>query len=358
MSTQSGSTEPTARPALSAEYLRALPKAEVHCHLEGCVPPGLGVRLARRYGVPLPAAAVENGRYNFSCFEDGLAIYVALSKAMRTASDFEEVTYASLMSAAEGGLRYREYSFNPQNHPDLTYSEMLRGILAGASAAQKDAGSITRVVVAINRELGGAAGLALVREVIEHPQELVVGIGLDHHELAARPSEFVAAYDLAREAGLGLAAHAGERGDPSEVAECLDLLRVDRVDHGYAVLLEPPLLSRTVASQVPFSACWTVENPPSEVAGRLRDVSDMAAAGLNICLNSDDPALIGAELDECMIDAARHLDWTIEDAEKYSLAGLDACFADAGTVERLRALFTAELERIRPLAYSESSGRP
>jgi adenosine deaminase len=354
MSTQSSSTDPIARPALSAGYLRALPKAEVHCHLEGCVPPEAGVRLARRYGVPLPAAAVENGRYNFSRFEEGLAIYVAVSKAMQTADDFEEVTYASLMAAAEGGLRYREYSFNPQNHPDLTYSEMLRGILAGATAAQNDAGIVTRVVVAINRELGGEAGLTLVREVVEHPHELVVGIGLDHHEVAARPSEFVAAYDLARQAGLGLAAHAGERGDPSEVTECLDLLRVDRVDHGYAVLLDQPLLSRTVASQLPFSACWTIDNPPSEVAGRRRDVSDMAAAGLNVCLNSDDPALIGAELDECMIDAALQLEWTVEDAEKYSLAGLAACFADDGTVERLRAQFTAELERIRPFAYSES----
>jgi adenosine deaminase len=334
--------------------MRMLPKAEVHCHLEGCVPPAVGVRLAQRHGVPLPAAAVQNGRYNFSCFEEGLAIYVAVSKSMQTVGDFEEVTYASLMSAAEGGLRYREYSFNPQNHPDLTYSEMLRGILAGASAAQKDAGIVTRVVVAINRELGGAAGLALVREVIEHPHELVVGIGLDHHELAARPSEFIGAYDLAREAGLKLAAHAGERGDPSEIAECLDLLRVDRVDHGYAALLDQTLLARTAASQVPFSACWTVDNPPGEVVGRRRDVSDMTTAGLNVCLNSDDPALIGSELDVCMIDAAAQLDWTVEDAETYSLAGLAACFADDATVEHLRAQFTAELERIRPLAYSAS----
>jgi adenosine deaminase len=350
MGTQPSSTGAAALPSLSEDYLRALPKAEVHCHLEGCVPPEMAVRLGKRHGVPLPATAVSGGRYRFSCFDEGLAIYVAVSGSMRTASDFEEVTYASLMAAAEGGVRYREYAFNPQNHPGLAYAEMLRGILAGARAAQEAAGVVARIVVAINRELGGEAALGLVREVIEYPREEVVAIGLDSNELAARPSEFVAAYDLAREAGLRLTAHAGEHGDPSEIAECLDLLKVDRVDHGYAALLDPVVLSRSVASQVPFSACWFIDYPVAEVEGRRRDVAAMDAAGLNMCLNSDDPALIGPELHEDFIDAAAHLGWTVEDAERYSLAGLDACFADGATVERLRAVFSAELERIRPLA--------
>ncbi|MFK4548013.1 adenosine deaminase [Streptomyces tendae] len=351
MSAEPGLTEASTRQRLSAEYLRALPKAEVHCHLEGCVPPATARRLAERHGVTLPAGAHDGDRYRFLDFPEGLQIYVAVSSSMQTPEDFRVVTHESLLSAAAGGCRYREIAFNPQNHPELTYAEMMDGILAGAREAHADTGIESRIIVAINRELGGEAALDLVRQVLAHPLDEVVAIGLDSNELAGRPSEFVAAYDLAREAGLKLTAHAGEHGDSTEMVECLDLLRVDRIDHGYAALLDPELLSRTVASQIPYSACWFVDYPEAEVEGRRRDVAEMAAAGLNMCLNSDDPALIGPEVDACYIDAGAHLDWDVKDAEKYALSGLDACFADAVTVDRLRAEFTAELERLRPLAY-------
>lgn len=341
----------TARQSLSAEYLRAMPKAEVHCHLEGCVPPKTAVRLAERHGVELPAGARDGGdRYRFLNFDEGLRIYLAVCRSIQTAEDFEAVTYESLMTAAEGGLRYREIAFNPQNHPELSYDEMMRGILAGADAAREETGVVSRIVVAINRQFGGEAALNLVRDVLAHPHDEVVAIGLDGDEKAARPSEFVAAYDIARDAGLKLTAHAGEHGDPTEMVECLDLLRVDRIDHGYAVLLDPELIARTADSQIPYSTCWFIDYPELEVQGRRHDVAAMAAAGLNMCLNSDDPALIGPELHDDFVDAAAHLGWTVEDAEKYALAGLDAGFADDATIGRLRAEFTAELERLRPVA--------
>jgi len=346
------STDTTVRRSLDVDYLRQLPKAEVHCHLEGCVPPELAVVLAERHGVTLPAGAlVGDGRYHFLNFSEGLEIYVAVSRSMQTVADFEAVTYESLMTGALGGLRYREIAFNPQNHPELTYDEMISGILAGARAAEEQAGVVSRIVVAINRELGGEAALELVRKVLAHPHEEVVAIGLDSNELAARPSEFIAAYDLARESGLKLTAHAGEHGDSTEVVECLDLLQIDRIDHGYAALLDHELLARTVASQIPYSACWFVDEPALEIEGRRQDFAAMAAAGLNMSINSDDPALIGPELHDVFVDAAAHLGWTIEDAEKNALAGLDASFADDETVARLRAEFTAELERLRPVAY-------
>jgi adenosine deaminase len=350
---ESSASSEVAHPVLSAEYLRRLPKAEVHCHLEGSVLPDLAAALARRHDMPLPATDLSDA-YRFTNLEEFLEIYVAVSRSRQTERDFEEVTYASLIAAAEGGLRYREFAFNPQNHPDLSYVEMVRGILRGARAVENEAGVVTRLVVAINRELGGKAALELVREVLEHPHDEVVGIGLDHNELVARPSEFVAAYDLARGAGLKLTAHTGERGDPTEIAECLDLLKVDRVDHGYAALLDPAVLSRSVASQIPYSACWFIDFPPGMVEQRRRDVAAMASGGLNLCLNSDDPGMIGPQLGEDFADASLHLGWTVDDAEKLALAGLDACFADNATVEQLRAEFSAELLRIRPLAYGST----
>jgi adenosine deaminase len=353
MTDQSVAPELVAHEPLSAEYLRALPKAEVHCHLEGSVPPEVAGRLATKHG--MPEADGLAGPYDFEDLESFLKYYVAISRSMRTSDDFEEVTYSSLMAAADGGLRYREIAFNPQNHPDLSYPSMVQGILRGARAAQEEAGIVSRVLVAINREYGGAAALDLIREVVDHRHDEVVGIGLDHNELVARPVEFVEAYDLARRNGLKLAAHTGERGDATEIAECLDLLKLDRIDHGYAVLLDADLLARTVASQIPFGSCWFVDYPPGLVEQRVIDVRAMTAAGLNLSLSSDDPGLFGSQLGDDFADAALRLGWTVTDAERFSLAGLDACFADAATLERLRAEFAAELERLRVLAHPRTA---
>jgi adenosine deaminase len=342
-------TKPTT--GLSREYLLALPKAELHCHLGGCVPTEMAARLAKSHGVEIPESAVRHGgRYRFANFDEGLVVLNAVTASMQTTRDFEEVTYVSLKTAASGGVRYREYYFDPQNHPELTYPEMLEGILAGAQAAEEEFGVVTRIVPAINRELGGEAAVELIREIIRYPHEYVVGIGLDSDEKAGRPSEFVAAYDLARDAGLKLSAHAGEHGDLDEVKEALDLLKIDRLDHGYAALEDPTLSSRLAASQMPVAACWFVDYPMPEVPGRIRDHIAMAAAGWNFSISSDDPALIGPELHDCYFDAALHMDWGIEDAERYSLAGIEGSFADSATKERLTAEFKAEFQRIRHLA--------
>ncbi|WP_431075535.1 adenosine deaminase [Microbacterium phyllosphaerae] len=336
---------------LSKEYLLALPKAEIHCHLGGCVPTEMAARLAKSHGVAIPESAVrDGGRYRFANFDEGLQVLHAITDSMQTARDFEEITYESLKVAASGGVRYREHYFDPQDHPHLSYSEMLKGITAGAQAAEEEVGVVSRIVPAINRERGGEAALELVREIVSHPHEWVVGIGLDSDEKAGRPSEFIAAYDLAREAGLKLSAHAGEHGNPDEVLEALDLLKVDRLDHGYAALEDEELRNRIAKSQLPVSACWFVDYPAWEVPGRIRDYIAMQEAGWNISVNSDDPALIGPELHDCFIDAALHMKWTVEDAERYSLAGVKGSFADDATKARLEAEFKAEFERIRSLA--------
>jgi adenosine deaminase len=345
------SSRPAIQTALSESYLLALPKAEVHCHLEGSVPPELAVRLAERNGVALPTLDPKQ-LYQWDGLEEFLVIYVAVSRAMQSARDFEEVTYTSLVDAAAGGLRYREFSFNPSNHPDLDYPEMMDGVLRGCRAAERDVGVTSRVIIAINRELGGDVALDLVREVIANPFEEVVGIGLDHNELVARPAEFKAAYDLAREAGLGLAAHTGERGDHTEITECLDVLRLDRVDHGYAALLDPELLDRCVQSQIPFGSCWQSDPARARIVQRDEEMAAMIDAGLNISISSDDPGMVGSHIGPYFVDAAATLGWTVEDAERFSLAGLDCSFVDETTRARLRAEFTSELARLRPLAYA------
>jgi len=315
----------------SPTFLRRLPKAELHCHLEGSVPAATAVALARAKGVALPVADPAD-LYRFSSLEEFLQRYVWVSGLLTTADDLAEATYAALTSAArEGGLRYREMSFNPTNHPDLPYAQALAGVRDGAAAALVDAGVTCRFVVAVNREQGATTALDLVREVVAHPCEEVVAVGLDHDELAARPGVFREAFALAAAAGLRRTAHAGERGDVTEVVECLDVLGVDRIDHGYAVLSDPALVRRLREAGTHLAACWSTSvfhGPGEQTADRpvASPVGAMLAAGLAVSVNSDDPPMFGTDIGTEFVRAGQQLGWTREEAVDVALAGLRGAF--------------------------------
>ena len=351
----------------SPDFLRRLPKAELHCHLEGSVPAATAVALARAQGVALPVADPAD-LYRFSSLEEFLDRYVWVSGLLTTADDFAGATYAALTSAArDGGLRYREMSFNPTNHPDLPYSQALAGVRDGAAAALADAGVTCRFVVAVNREQGATTALDLVREVLAHPCEEVVAVGLDHNELAARPGVFREAFALAASAGLHRTAHAGERGDATEVVECLDVLGVQRIDHGYAVLSDPALVRRLRDAGTHLAACWSTSvfhgpGPQDGTAeglvapavsldavspGAVSPVGAMLAAGLAVSVNSDDPPMFGTDIGTEFVRAGRQLGWTREEAADVALAGLRGAFLPE---EQRRALVTAFEEELAALA--------
>lgn len=337
----------------SPTFLRRLPKAELHCHLEGSVPAATAVALARTKGVALPVADPAD-LYRFSSLEEFLQRYVWVSGLLTTADDLAEATYAALTSAArEGGLRYREMSFNPTNHPDLPYAQALAGVRDGAAAALVDAGVTCRFVVAVNREQGATTALDLVREVVAHPCEEVVAVGLDHDELAARPGVFREAFTLAAAAGLRRTAHAGERGDVTEVVECLDVLGVDRIDHGYAVLSDPALVRRLREAGTHLAACWStsVFHGPGEQAAdgpAASPVGAMLAAGLAVSVNSDDPPMFGTDIGTEFVRAGQQLGWTREEAVDVALAGLRGAFLTDDQRRTAVAAFEEDLAALDP----------
>lgn len=326
----------------SPEFLRRLPKAELHCHLEGSVPAQTARELARAQGVPLPVADPAD-LYRFASLEEFLERYVWVSGLLTSADDLARATHAALTSAArEGGLRYREMSFNPTNHPGLPYAQALAGVREGAAAAEAETGVVCRFVVAVNREQGATTALDLVREVLAHPCEEVVAVGLDHDERRGPPGRFREAFALAASAGLHRTAHAGERGDVAEVVESLDVLGAQRIDHGYAVLSDPALVRRLRDDGTHLAACWSTAQFHTGTQAES-PVGALLAAGLQVSVNSDDPPMFGTDIGTEFVRAGHALGWTRERAADVALAGLRGAFCDEDTRRRLTAAFERDV---------------
>jgi adenosine deaminase len=278
----------------------APPAAELHLHIEGTLEPELILELAARNGIalPHPTLAALREQYEFTDLQSFLDLYYANMAVLVTAADFADMTRAYLRRAQASGVRHAEIMFDPQAHlaRGVSLTTSVAGISSALADSQAEFGITTGLIAAFLRDETEESALSVLEELIamEAP---IVAIGLDSAEVGHPPSKFVRLFARAREAGLRLVAHAGEEGPPSYVWEALDLLGAERIDHGIRAVEDPALVKRLVAEQLPLTVC-----PLSNV--RLRAVDTLAAhplpamlaAGLNICVNSDDPAYFGGYL--------------------------------------------------------------
>jgi adenosine deaminase len=330
------------------EFIRRLPKAELHCHLEGAVPATTAITLAQRNHIPLPTTNPEE-LYRFSNLPEFLTIYKLVCASIVTAADFADVAYAAQASAAQSSnLIYRELFVNPTNHSDLPYPELLAGVLDGLRAAETDHGVIGRVIPAINREQSPSVAMDLVEAAIAHRCDEVVGIGLDHNDAVGPPHLFVDAYQRAAAAGLHRTAHAGEINQASQVVDSIELLGCDRIDHGYAVVDDPAALAYAQRAHVHFAACWGTcswfhsdrqPHPWSPIA-------EMIDAGLSVSINSDDPPMFATDIGREYEHAAHALNWTTDDAINAAYAGLNAAWIDDTERAGLSATFATQIEQL------------
>lgn len=278
-----------------------LPTAELHLHLEGTLEPELLIRIARRNGIPLPTTDVEQlrARYVFDDLQAFLDIYYANVAVLRTEQDFYELAASYLAAARAGGVRRAESFFDPQVH--VRNGVPLEAVLNGYGSAFADAragGQSCDLILCFLRDLGAEAAEETFRAALPY-REHFIGVGLDSAEVGYPPSLFTRVYRMAASEGLRRVAHAGEEGGPEYVREALDLLGVERVDHGIRAMEDPDLVRRLAEEQVPLTVC-----PLSNVA--LRAVPDLAAhplpamleAGLRVTVNSDDPAYFGGYVED------------------------------------------------------------
>ncbi len=301
---------------------RKLPKAELHLHIEGTLEPELMFELARRNKVALPYADVAELRaaYAFKDLQSFLDLYYAGAAVLKTDLDFFDLAWAYFTRAAAGGVRHAEIFFDPQTHTrrGVPYRAALEGLSAAMDKARAELGVSSLLILCFLRHLDEAEALGTLEEALPL-RDRIAGVGLDSSEQGHPPAKFARVFARAKDAGLRLTAHAGEEGPPSYVREALDVLKVERIDHGVRSVEDPGLLRRLVAEQVPLTVC-PLSNVKLRVFDKLEDhnLRALLGAGARVSLHSDDPAYFGGYADDAYRETGRALSLT--DAELKTLA--------------------------------------
>jgi adenosine deaminase len=279
-----------------------LPVAELHLHIEGTLEPELIFTLAERNGIRLPYVDLDElrSRYEFTDLQSFLDLYYANMAVLQTEQDFADMTRAYLARAALAGVRHAEIMLDPQAHLSrgVSLETCVNGVASVLKTSVEEFGISTLLIAAFLRDLTEESALAVLEQLLALNAP-IGGIGLDSAEVGNPPAKFQRLFARAKEAGLRRIAHAGEEGPPSYIIDALELLEVERIDHGIRCMEDPELVERLVNDLMPLTVC-----PLSNV--RLRAVDTLAdhplpamlAAGLNVSVNSDDPAYFGGYVDD------------------------------------------------------------
>ncbi|WP_421838640.1 adenosine deaminase [Novosphingobium sp.] len=279
------------------DFIASLPKAELHLHIEGSLEPELMFALAERNGIAIPYASVDEVRaaYAFSNLQDFLDIYYAGAGVLQTEADFRDLAMAYFERAAADGVVHAEIMFDPQTHTDrgIAFATVIEGLLAAMAEAEARLGITSLLIMSFLRHLSEEAAFETLA-MAEPWLDRITAVGLDSSEVGHPPSKFARVFAAARAKGLRLTAHAGEEGPPDYVHEALDVLGVDRIDHGNRALEDAALVARLAAEGMTLTVC-PLSNLKLCVVDDLADhpIDRMLAAGLKATINSDDPAYFG-----------------------------------------------------------------
>jgi len=330
------------------DFIQKLPKAELHLHLEGSFEPELMFAIARRNKVVIPfkTAAEVRAAYRFSSLQDFLDIYYAGASVLLQEEDFFDLTHAYLKRAAADNVRHAEVFFDPQTHTarGVAFKAVIGGIEKALRQGEREFGVTSRLILCFLRHLGEDDAFAVFKQA-EPYLDLFTGVGLDSSELGNPPSKFARVFAAARAAGLKLTAHAGEEGPPDYVRQALDVLKVDRIDHGNRALEDEALVARLAAERMTLTVC-PLSNLKLRVVQDLKQhpLKRMLELGLRVTVNSDDPAFFGGYVGENFRAVAEALPLSKADLVTLAKNGFIGSFL--GEAERKAHL--AAFDAIRP----------
>ncbi|HEY8524042.1 MAG TPA: adenosine deaminase [Acidimicrobiales bacterium] len=325
--------------------LRALPKVELHVHLEGTFTPDRITELARAAGEPLPRPADQI--YLTADLSEFLATLDWVCGLVRTPEEASAQAAAFAHAAAAQGTVYAEVIVNPTHWSGLPVAELLAAVADGFEAAHRDGGADCRLLPSLLRSQPAEAAEALVElmQKLAHPR--IVGLSVDGNEAAAGPgtcARFAPAYELARSKGFGATAHAGESSGPEGVRDALDLLGVSRIDHGVRAVEDPSLVRRLADEGITLNVCLTSNCHLLYPSLDDHPLPTLAAAGVPFTINTDDPETLRITLASELGLAARHLGWGVDDLVESQRRAVRASFADEAT----KAALLARLDAFRP----------
>jgi adenosine deaminase len=312
------------------EYIRGLPKAELHVHIEGTLEPELAFQLAKKHGMALPYATVGALRaaYRFADLQSFLDIYYAGANVLRDADDFHALALAYLRKAHEQGVVHVEIFFDPQTHTSrgIALATVLEGLRRALLKAERELGITCRLILCFLRHLSADEAMRTLEEALPY-KDAIAAVGLDSSELGHPPRKFAEVFARAAREGLGAVAHAGEEGPPSYIYEALDILKVQRIDHGVRCEEAPLLLDRLARERVPLTVC-PLSNVKLNVFSRLEDhnLRRLLEHGLCVTVNSDDPAYFGGYLLENYLAVQRSLGLSRNDLIVLARNSIEASF--------------------------------
>jgi adenine deaminase len=329
--------------------LCAMPKAELHIHIEGSLEPELIFALAQRNGVSIPYASVEDLRraYAFTNLQSFLDIYYAGASVLLKEQDFFDMAWAYLQRAAADNVVRAEIFFDPQTHTarGVGMDTVINGLHRACEQASRELGVSAALILCFLRHLSEEDAFATLEQALPY-RDKFIGVGLDSSEVGHPPEKFARVFARCRELGLHLVAHAGEEGPPAYVWTALDLLKVERVDHGVQSTKDAALMARLAKDRIPLTVC-PLSNLKLCVFPKLADhnLRALLDGGLVATVNSDDPAYFGGYMNENFLQTFAATGLTSAHAYQLAKNSFEASFIDASArqryIERLEAAFAA-----------------
>lgn len=324
------------------DLLRSLPKAELHMHVEGSLEPEMMWSLAERNGVSLPYGSVADIRaaYSFGNLQDFLDLYYQGMSVLQTQQDFADLAYAYFARIAAQNVTHAEIFFDPQGHTErgVDIGTVMAGLDQACKAARRDHGLSVSLILCFLRHLDEASAERCLDECLDY-RDMILGIGLDSSENGNPPDRFRNVFRRARDHGFKLVAHAGEEGPPDYVWQALDVLGVDRIDHGNRAMEDPALVRRLARDGIALTVC-PLSNLRLCGVPRMEDhpLPAMLDAGLTVTINSDDPAYFGGYVMENFAAIAAALPLSRDDLVGLARNGFKASFlAPDDKADRLAA---------------------
>jgi len=310
------------------DWLNALPKAELHLHLEGSLEPELLFALAERNKIALPWNDVEALRsaYAFNNLQEFLDLYYQGADVLRTEQDFYDLTWAYLLKCQAQNVIHTEPFFDPQTHTDrgIPFEVVLGGIRQALQDGRQQLGISSGLILSFLRHLSEEAAQETLDQALPF-RDAFIAVGLDSSELGHPPSKFQRVFERARGEGLLTVAHAGEEGPPEYIWEALDLLKVSRIDHGVRASEDPRLMQRLIDEQIPLTVC-PLSNTKLCVFEDMsqHNILELLERGVKVTVNSDDPAYFGGYVTENFYALHQSLGMSQDQAKRLAQNSLDA----------------------------------
>ncbi|MCK0104783.1 adenosine deaminase [Marinobacter sp. S0848L] len=316
---------------MNEDWLKALPKAELHLHLEGALEPELMFTLARRNGIELPWSDVDALRqaYSFNNLQEFLDLYYQGANVLRTEQDFYDLTWAYLQKCEAQGVVHVEPFYDPQIHTErgIPFEVAINGISAALRDGREQLGISSGLILSFLRHLSEDEAFRTLEQAMPF-REQFFAVGLDSSEQGNPPGKFERVFAKARAEGLLAVAHAGEEGPPEYIWQALDLLKVSRIDHGVRAAEDPRLLDRLADEQIPLTVC-PLSNTKLKVFPDMsqHNILELLERGLKVTVNSDDPSYFGGYVLENFVALRDALGMTEEQARKLAQNSMDARLA-------------------------------